>query len=580
MINSVVFPVTPLQKACIGLVSSFTPSQIQLSPAYTQAVAQSGAIPVIIPPCEAHKMDEVLQRVDGIVFTGGGDFTPEMIGERPVPSLSSINTRRDEFEFALFKRVMAFHIPILGICRGFQLMNLVMGGTIYQDLSSEFPTPVLLHSQSDARNVATHEVKIEPQTLLHQLFQSEQAKVNSFHHQALKQLAPGLHTSAVSTDGVIEAVESSEFYPLLGVQWHPECLVGGPDSDQMLNLFQWLTSEALLYRKARSLQSQHTLSIDTHCDTPMTFSEAPYDLYHGSKVAKIDLKKMEDGGLDAVVMAAYIPQLSRDAESSLKAQTLALDLLSQVDEVVKPYSNRIQIVRTPQAFMEAKLSGKKALFKAVENGYAVGKDLHQVDILADQGIVYLTLCHNGHNDLCDSASDESHPEHHGLSEFGKKVVAALNRRGIMVDLSHASEASFYDAWSVSASPIIASHSSVRALCPSPRNLTDDQIRALAKRGGMMNICLYQPFLRADGPATLQDALTHIRYVCHLVGVDYVGIGSDFDGGGELIGCRHSGDYFNFYTALMREGYSSEEIYKITGGNFLRVMQMTQQKACR
>ncbi|WP_446787597.1 dipeptidase, partial [Macellibacteroides fermentans] len=224
-----------------------------------------------------------------------------------------------------------------------------------------------------------------------------------------------------------------------------------------------------------------------------------------------------------------------------------------------------------------KKEGKKAFFIAVENGYAMGKDLRNLERFKEEGVTYITLCHNGSNDLCDSAVGE--PEWDGLSPLGKEAVKEMNRLGIMVDVSHASKATFYDVLKESSVPVIASHSSVRALCDHPRNLTDDQIRAIAAKGGVVQICLYNEFINPEpAKASIDDALEHIRYVVDLVGVDYVGIGSDFDGGGELLGCRSSNELIQITVKLLGLGYTEPEIEKIWGGNLLRVMNAVQQAA--
>jgi microsomal dipeptidase-like Zn-dependent dipeptidase len=226
--------------------------------------------------------------------------------------------------------------------------------------------------------------------------------------------------------------------------------------------------------------------------------------------------------------------------------------------------------------LRLKREGKKALVLGLENGYAIGKEISRLEVLKQMGVAYITLCHNGANDICDSAAGT--PEWNGLSPFGKEVVREMNRLGIVIDVSHAAESTFYDVLRESRTPVIASHSSARALCDHPRNLTDDQIRALAAKGGVVHICLYAGFLRQGagmGEASLSDAIRHINHVANLVGTDHLGIGSDFDGGGDLIGCRASNELIQLTTRLLREGYSETDIRKIWGANLLRVMEAVQ-----
>ena len=209
----------------------------------------------------------------------------------------------------------------------------------------------------------------------------------------------------------------------------------------------------------------------------------------------------------------------------------------------------------------------------IENGYAIGKDLTNVERFRRRGIVYMTLCHNGDNDICDSARGNN--EHNGLSEFGVEVVKEMNRVGLMIDLSHAGEKSFYDALELSKTPIVCSHSSCRSLCDHPRNLTDEQMKALSRKGGVMQLCLYGGFLRQEGQATIIDAMEHLNHMVNIMGIDHVGIGSDFDGDGGIIGCASASEIINITRKLLAERYSETDIQKIWGGNFLRVMQEVQ-----
>jgi microsomal dipeptidase-like Zn-dependent dipeptidase len=286
---------------------------------------------------------------------------------------------------------------------------------------------------------------------------------------------------------------------------------------------------------------------------------------------------MEMGHIDAAFLVAYQAQGERDDQSLQEASDFAFRRFRQIREQVALQEQRVGVATNTADLIRLKKEGKKAFFIAVENGYAMGKDLKNLERFKEEGVTYITLCHNGSNDLCDSAVGE--PEWNGLSPLGKEAVKEMNRLGIMVDVSHASEATFYDVMKESSVPVIASHSSVRALCDHPRNLTDDQIRAIAAKGGVVQICLYNEFINPEpAKASIDDALEHIRYVVDLVGVDYVGIGSDFDGGGELLGCRSSNELIQITVKLLGLGYTEPEIEKIWGGNLLRVMNAVQQAA--
>jgi microsomal dipeptidase-like Zn-dependent dipeptidase len=211
----------------------------------------------------------------------------------------------------------------------------------------------------------------------------------------------------------------------------------------------------------------------------------------------------------------------------------------------------------------------------IENGLALNGQLQNLQHFAQRGIVYMTLCHNGDNDLCDSARGCN--THGGLSRFGEQVVREMNHLGIMVDMSHAAEKSFYDALALSAQPIVCSHSSCRALCDHPRNLSDDQMRALASKGCVMQITVYAGFLRKDGEATIQDVMTHLDHAIKIMGIDHVGLGTDFDGDGGVCGLANSSELINFTRQLLARNYSERDIQKIWGGNFLRVMAQVQKR---
>ena len=205
---------------------------------------------------------------------------------------------------------------------------------------------------------------------------------------------------------------------------------------------------------------------------------------------------------------------------------------------------------------------------------AIGRDLSNLERYRRLGVIYMTLCHNGDNDICDSAR-KSEREHGGLSDFGREVVKEMNRIGMMVDLSHASEETFYDTVALSSQPIICSHSSSRVLCNSPRNLTDDQLRTIAARNGVAQATFYHGFLRENGEATLIDAVRHIMYMIEVAGIDHVGIGSDFDGDGGVRGLASAADYLVLTQRLMAEGLTQKHLRKLWAGNFLRVMSQVQ-----
>ena len=344
------------------------------------------------------------------------------------------------------------------------------------------------------------------------------------------------------------------------------------DRDEAMKaLFAYHIENARRFAKAKAIH-QRIVTIDSHTDTPMIF---PGEFNIGEKEGgKVNLSFMEEGRIDATFMVAYIPQGKRDEASLQAATAYAIERLNQVKRQQTLHPDRMVIATTPQEIRTIKAQGKKAICLGIENGYALGKQIENLRMFKEMGVSYITLCHNGDNDICDSARGKQ--EWKGLSPFGKEVVKEMNRLGIMVDISHAAESTFYQVMEVSETPIIASHSSARALCDHPRNLTDDQLKALAAQGGVAQICLYKGFInKEEDKASLSDAIRHINHIVDLIGIDHVGIGSDFDGDGELIGCSATNELINITVRLLEEGYTEEDIRKIWGGNLLRVMTAIQ-----
>lgn len=559
----------------IGITGNFGEKGCELAEGYYESILRAGGTPFVLPPTEdKDALVSALDRIDGLLLSGGADLNPLYVGEEPVPSLGGINPRRDLSELLLIRLAYDRQIPILGICRGIQMLAVALDGAVWQDI----PTPKVKHSQDIDRSYASHTVEIEEDSLLHTIFGTGTLPVNSFHHQAVREAGPHLRVTARAKDDVIEAVESCEHKSIIGVQWHPECFCLRGD-ETMLPLFRWLTAEAANYREARQIHHR-ILTLDSHCDTPMFFDQ---DIHFEQRDPRIlvDLHKMTEGGLDASIMVAYIPQGERTPEGNAAATAYADKQLHRVQQMVRSVNDgssaaSIALARTPADLYRLKAEGRKAIMLGIENAYAIGHDLSLVRHFADMGIVYMTLCHNGNNDICGSARPREGEPLEGVSAFGADVIRELNNHGVMVDLSHASEPSFYDALDISATPIVCSHSSARALCDHPRNLTDDQLRALATKGGVAQVTFYHGFLRADGDASIIDAVAHLNHMVQVMGVEHVGIGSDFDGDGGVSGLASAAELINFTRRLLRERYSEADLRLIWGGNFLRVMTEVQR----
>lgn len=558
----------------IGITANFSKGKVMLLEAYYRSVLEAGGVPLLIPPYpEREALIETLSHIDALLLTGGADIDPRYMGEEPDYSLlHNINQPRDEQELLLAQLADARCLPILGICRGVQTIAISFGGSVHQDIYAALGTQLLNHNQEPVeRHVATHDVAIATGSRLSRIFGKKQLSVNTFHHQAVNRVPLGFEVVATSPDGVIEGIEAVDGRCIIGVQWHPESFIMNGD-DVMMPLFRWFVGEAALYRRVTELH-ERMLAIDSHCDTPM-LSHTAYRLDRRDDVALVDLHKMSEGLLDVTTMVAYIPQGARDDASLLQATAMADALLGWVAAGVADNSAHVALCSTPDGLYELKREGKRAIMLGVENGYAIGRDLSAIERLRRKGIVYMTLCHNGDNDICDSARGNA--EHGGLSAFGREVVREMNRMGMMVDLSHAAESTFWQVLECSEKPVVCSHSSCRALCDHPRNLTDEQMRALAAKGGVVQVTMYSGFLRKEGEATLDDFLAHLQHAIDVAGIDHVGIGTDFDGDGKVIGCSSASQLRNITRELLRRGFTPADIEKIWGGNWLRTMRLVQQ----
>ena len=565
------------RKPVIGITGNYAEPECKLGEAYYKSVLRAGGVPVVIPPLDdTDAIINTLEHIDGLLLSGGADYNPLYAGEQPLPQLGNVNAERDLPELLITQLAYNRQIPMLGICRGIQTLAMALDGKVAQDIyvarNKEQGAGVIKHSQDARRSEPTHSVNIEPDSILSSIYQDSTLYVNSFHHQAVSDAGPRFHVTAKAPDGVIEAMESREFKSIMGVQWHPENLEEG------LPIFEWLVKQAAHYRKACELHSQ-TLTLDTHCDTPMFFAKG---IDFGSRDSQIlvDLHKMTEGRQDATIMVAYLPQpklgetFSSKVAFDVGGPTEYADLIfDKIEAIVEHNKNYLSIARTPSDLYEDKRKGRKSIMLGIENALALNGNLQNLKHFAQRGVVYITLCHNGDNDVCDSARGCN--THNGLSMFGEQVVREMNRLGLMVDLSHGGERSFYDALDISTQPIVCSHSSCRALCDHPRNLTDEQMRALAEHGGVMQVTLYPGFLCKEQEATVLDALAHLDHAVKVMGIDHVGLGTDFDGDGGVRGLANAAELINFTRLLLARRYSERDIQKIWGGNFLRVMSQVQ-----
>ena len=557
------------RRPVIGITGNYADLCCTLGRGYYQSVIQAGGVPVVIPPSANHEvLMSTLDHIDALILSGGADINPLWVGEEPVSGLHNINSERDLPELLITRLAYNRQLPILGICRGIQTLAMALGGKVCQDITSG-----IKHSQDADRSEQTHSVNVTEDSTLYNIYKEQLLMVNSFHHQAVSETGDKFRVVATSPDGIIEAMESTEFKSILGVQWHPECF------DDGLPLFQWLIGEAKAYREAHEVHNR-VLTLDTHCDTPMFFPQGIHFEQRDPRIL-VDLHKMTEGRQDATIMVAYLPQpkdgeaFAKNVAFDIEGPTQYADLIfDKIEDIVSQNSQYLSIARTPADLYENKRQGRKSIMLGIENGLALGGRMENIQHFAERGVVYITLCHNGDNDICDSARGCS--THNGVSPFGEKVIHEMNRLGLMVDLSHAGEKTFYDALDISQIPIVCSHSSCRALCDHPRNLTDDQMRRLAAADGVMQVTLYNGFLVKEGEATILDAITHLEHAIKVMGIDHVGLGTDFDGDGGIRGLADSSELLQFTRQLLARRYSEQDIQKIWGGNFLRVMELAQQ----
>ena len=391
--------------------------------------------------------------------------------------------------------------------------------------------------------------------------------------------------------------------------------------------------EAMIAR-ARAIHDR-VITLDTHTDiNPNNFLPNQSNYVSGLNT-QVDLPKMEEGGLDAVFFSIYQGQQQDFTPEGYRAPyELAMAKVEAIRRLTSELApDRIGLAVTADDVRRIAASGRLVALMGMENGYALGEDISNVKRFADLGVRYLSLAHNGNNQLADSNNGQPDGERHGgLSALGRQVVAEANRWGVMLDISHPSKNANMQTMQLSRAPVIASHSSARALADHSRNLDDEELRMLQQNGGVVQVVAFDSYLKiaqpspqrqaalaalreefglpatgggnqalqaltaerraeydrrladinerlpAPPPADVSDLVDHIDYIVDLIGIDHVGISSDFDGGGGIVGWNSATETFNVTLELVRRGYSEEEIAKIWSGNLLRVMEEVERVA--
>jgi membrane dipeptidase len=327
--------------------------------------------------------------------------------------------------------------------------------------------------------------------------------------------------------------------------------------------------------RARAIHDR-VLAIDTHVDIGLNHATSQF--LPGNGEAQVNLDKMRAGGLDAAFFIVYVGQTARDEAGYLAAKADAFAKFDAIHRMTDQlYSDRIGLATTAAEVHALHAQGKLVALIGMENGYVIGRDLSLLEEYRNRGARYLTLVHNGHNDIGDSAQPsmalgDASAEHGGLSAFGHEVVDELNRLGILVDVSHVSKDTMMQATRRSKAPVIASHSGAAAVFGHARNMDDEQLLALRDNGGVVQIVAFNTYLKQGGGASVTELADHIDHAVQLIGIDHVGISSDFGGGGGVSGWSGADETFNVTLELVRRGYSEEDIGKLWGANVLRILE--------
>lgn len=377
------------------------------------------------------------------------------------------------------------------------------------------------------------------------------------------------------------------------------------------------SEEERLHEQARQIH-ENILTLDSHTDTPLMMGNRGIDLAVKNDPqqggGKVDFPRMKQGGLNSAFFAVFLGQGETSPEAWKIARERAYNTFQIIHNALEDNHDVAELALTPDDAYRLKEKGKKAIYIGLENAYPIGDDLSLVQKYYDLGARYITLTHTRNNHFSDSSDDPDGAEHGGLSDMGKKLIKEMNRLGMMVDVSHISDDAFYDVLEITTFPVIASHSNARAVYDHSRNLDDDMLKALAENGGVVQLCfLYVTELPPNPPRdsaraelrerfnnfqnlteeqmeqarrewyaielnfpsqlpTVSDMIDHLDHIVDLIGIDHVGIGSDFDGGGQLEDCFDVSEMHNLTVEMLRRGYSKEDIEKIWSGNFMRVFR--------
>ena len=370
------------------------------------------------------------------------------------------------------------------------------------------------------------------------------------------------------------------------------------DSNETANSTQSTPAPAVeteeeLVARARGIHDR-VITLDTHADINTSNFTATNN-YTQDLDTQVNLPKMETGGLDVAWFIVYTGQGPLDEEGYAAAYANAIDKFDAIHRLAEEIApDKIELAYTSADVRRIVASGKKVAMIGIENAYPIGTDMSRIEEFYDRGGRYMSLAHNGHSQFSDSQTGEATNDylHGGLSQMGRQAIAEMNRLGIMIDVSHPSKDSIMQSIELSRAPVIASHSSARALTDHTRNLDDEMLYAIRDNNGVAQATAFHTYVNearrsflAEGNdnvlapvATVSDFIDHVDYMVELIGLDHVGISSDFDGGGGIEGWNDASETFNVTLELVRRGYTEEEIARLWSGNLLRVLDEVQRIA--
>lgn len=376
-------------------------------------------------------------------------------------------------------------------------------------------------------------------------------------------------------------------------------------------------------KKASDIHQQ-VLTLDSHTDTPIILQREEFEIGIRNKPSQgrvqVDFPRMREGGLDAAFFAVFLSQDERTPDGYKLARKKTENIFNLIIQTLQKYSDMAEMALTPDDAYRIRDENKLAIYIGLENGYPIGLDLAYIEKYYNLGARYITLSHSRNNDICDSSTDPAGAEHNGLSPFGREVVREMNRLGMMIDVSHISDKAFYDVLEITKSPVVATHSNAKAISNHPRNMDDNMLLSLKENRGVIQLSILSAYVKlpeADPQrdsevcalrekynnfqglseeemilvskkreeinkkyprklGTVADLVDHVDHIVELIGINHVGIGTDFDGGGGLADCRDVSEIGNITLELVRRGYSKEDIEKIWSGNFIRVFRENQK----